>query len=265
MSIEEQEQRLRQIQRQYVGFFDDGEADGTYEKAVTELIAQKDKRLNVNINDLRKALPERAQNILVDAFDEIVAIQRALKEYVGTIDPSYAKETKDFFVGFEGSFGSRHLTSRTLTSRFINNLVCVEGIVTKVSLVRPKVVTSVHYCPNTAKSISRGYSDLTSLEGPPTSAAYPTQDEDGNPLQTEFGLSTYKDHQTLSIQELPEKAPTGMFFGFIRDCLSCIISISKIPKLFWSFKGKLLVFSKRRTFLNCTSGIYCVFSFHIIT
>jgi len=209
MSVEEQEQRLRQIQRQYVGFFDDGEADGIYEKAVTELIAQKDKRLNVNINDLRRALPDRAKNILVDAFDEIVAIQRALKEYVGTIDPSYAKETKDFFVGFEGSFGSRHLTSRTLTSRFINNLVCVEGIVTKVSLVRPKVVTSVHYCPNTAKSTERHYSDLTSLEGPPTSAAYPTQDDDGNPLQTEFGLSRYKDHQTLSIQELPEKAPTG--------------------------------------------------------
>jgi len=209
MSVEEQEQRLRQIQRQYVGFFDDGEADGVYEKAVTELIAQKEKRLNVNINDLRKALPERAQNILDDAFDEIVAIQRALKEYVGTIDPSYAKESKDFFIGFEGSFGSRHLTSRTLTSRYINNLVCVEGIVTKVSLVRPKVVTSVHYCPNTAKSTERHYSDLTSLEGPPTSAAYPTQDDDGNPLQTEFGLSRYKDHQTLSIQELPEKAPTG--------------------------------------------------------
>ena len=84
MSIEEQEQRLRQIQRQYVGFFDDGEADGTYEKAVTELIASKEKRLNVNINHLRKALPERAQNILEDAFDEIVAIQRALKEYIGT-------------------------------------------------------------------------------------------------------------------------------------------------------------------------------------
>ena len=28
-------------------------------------------------------------------------------------------------------------------------------------------------------------------------------------LQTEFGLSTYRDHQTLTIQELPEKAPTG--------------------------------------------------------
>ena len=83
------------------------------------------------------------------------------------------------------------------------------GIATKVSLVRPKVVTSVHYCPTTSKSTERHYSDLTSLEAYPTSAAYPTQDDDGNPLQTEYGLSTYKDHQTLTLQELPEKAPTG--------------------------------------------------------
>lgn len=209
MSVEEQEQRLRQIQRQYVGFFDDGAAEGTYEKAVTDMINVKDRRLSVNINDLRRALPDRAKNILEDAFDEIVAIQRALKEYVGSIDPSFAKETSDFFVGFEGAFGSRHLTARSLTSRHINNLVCVEGIVTKMSLVRPKVVTSVHYCPATSKSQERHYTDMTSLEAYPSSAAYPTQDDDGNPLQTEFGLSTYKDHQTLSIQELPEKAPTG--------------------------------------------------------
>ena len=65
----------------------------------------------------------------------LLIFQRALKEYVGTLDPTYAKESKDFFVGFEGSFGARHVTARTLTSRHINNLVCIEGIATKVTLL----------------------------------------------------------------------------------------------------------------------------------
>ena len=57
--------------------------------------------------------------------------------------------------------------------------------------------------------MERAYTDLTSFDAYPSTAAYPTQDDDGNPLQTEFGLSKYKDHQTMSVQEMPEKAPAG--------------------------------------------------------
>ena len=34
------------------------------------------------------------------------------------------------------------------------------------------------------------YTDLTSLEAYPSSGAYPTKDEEGNPLETEYGLYT---------------------------------------------------------------------------
>lgn len=74
-------------------------------------------------------------SLLNNAFEEQLAFQRALKEYVGSLDPSYAKENEELFVGFEGSFGNRHVTPRTLMSRFLGNLVCVEGIVTKCKLV----------------------------------------------------------------------------------------------------------------------------------
>ena len=68
---------------------------------------------------------------MTDAFDEQLAFQRALREFVGGIDSAYLKEHDEFHIGFEGSFGSKHVTPRTLSSRFIGNLVCVEGIVTK--------------------------------------------------------------------------------------------------------------------------------------
>ncbi|THD24321.1 Dna replication licensing factor mcm3 [Fasciola hepatica] len=107
------------------------------------------------------------------------------------------------------SFGSKHVTPRTLNASLLGHMVCLEGIVTKASLIKPKVVCSVHYCPTTKKSIERRYADLTSLEAYPSSGVYPTKDDEGNLLETEYGLSIYQDHQSLTVQEMPETAPAG--------------------------------------------------------
>ncbi|XP_021374912.1 zygotic DNA replication licensing factor mcm3-like isoform X1 [Mizuhopecten yessoensis] len=203
------DQRLIEIQREYLDFLDDGEDQGIYQQKVRDMVTNNNIRLTVNINDLRRKNQKRAQCLLNESFEELVAFQRALKEFVASADPIYSKQNEEFFVGFEGSFGAKHVTPRTLTSRFLGNMVCVEGIVTKCSLIRPKVVRSVHYCPNTKKTLERRYTDMTSLSAFPSSAAYPTKDEDGNLLETEYGLSVYKDHQSFSMQEMPEKAPAG--------------------------------------------------------
>uniref|UniRef100_A0AAY4B327 DNA replication licensing factor MCM3 n=1 Tax=Denticeps clupeoides TaxID=299321 RepID=A0AAY4B327_9TELE len=200
-----EDQEMREAQRDYLDFLDDDQDQGVYQSRVRDMISDNKFRLIVNINDLRR----RNEKLLNNAFEELLAFQRALKDLVASVDATYAKQHEEFFVGLEGSFGSKHVSPRTLTSRFLGNMVCVEGIVTKCSLVRPKVVRSVHYCPATKKTLERRYTDMTSLDPFPSSAIYPTKDEENNPLETEFGLSIYKDHQTITIQEMPEKAPAG--------------------------------------------------------
>lgn len=203
------DQQLRDYQREYLDFLDDDTDQGVYHEKVQSMISKNSCRLVVNINDLRRKYPKRAARLLNEAHEEVACFQRALKEFVTSADTAFGKQHDDFFVGFEGSFGSKHATPRSLAASYLGNLVCVEGIVTKCSLVRPKVVRSVHYCPATRKTMERKYTDLTSLEAFPSSSVYPTKDDQGNPLETEYGLSLYKDHQTISIQEMPEKAPAG--------------------------------------------------------
>lgn len=169
------------------------------------MIADKKNRLVVNINDLRRKNPKRAVKLLNNGFEEQLAFQKALKEYIFSVSMEYCKVFDEFFVAFEGSFGSKHVTPRSLHSRYLGNLVCVEGIVTKCkrclcffyiylfvdgflkflikikivfyvgSLIHPKVVKSVHYCPTTGKIMERKYTDLTSLDAFPSSMVYPTK------------------------------------------------------------------------------------------
>lgn len=103
-------------------------------------------------------------------------------------------------VAFTGDFGPSTVSPRTLDSACISRLVKLEGIVTKCSLVRPKVMKTVHYSEAANKFVTKEYRDAASHQGLPTGSAYPTKDDEGNPLTTEFGLSVFRDHQVLTVQ-----------------------------------------------------------------
>uniref|UniRef100_A0A3B3C796 DNA replication licensing factor MCM3 n=1 Tax=Oryzias melastigma TaxID=30732 RepID=A0A3B3C796_ORYME len=181
------DQEMREAQRDYLDFLDDDQDQGIYQSKVRDMISENKGRLIVNINDLRRRNEARAAKLMSNAFEELLAFQRALKDLVASVDATYAKQHEEFFVGLEGSFGSKHVSPRTLTSRLLGSMVCVEGIITK------------------CKHISVCGIPSTTLWTEPCRF----QDEENNPLETEFGLSTYKDHQTITVQEMPEKAPAG--------------------------------------------------------
>ena len=115
-----------------------------------------------------------------------------------------AEKSHRIHVGFEGNFGASAVTPRGLTARYLSRLVQLTGIATKCSGVHPKVARSVHYCPTTSAFTSREYRDATDASGGlPTGASHPSRDESGNLLEMEFGLSTYRDCQTFTVQEMP--------------------------------------------------------------
>ncbi|KNC73864.1 hypothetical protein SARC_13578, partial [Sphaeroforma arctica JP610] len=113
------------------------------------------------------------------------------------------------YVALDGHFGANHVTPRGLSASLLGQVICLEGITTKCYEVKAKVLESVHYTPATGKQVKRAYTDLGSLSGKRTTSTYPTTDADGNALVTEFGLSEYQDHQQITLQEMPERAPAG--------------------------------------------------------
>lgn len=60
MAEADYEQRMRELQRQYVDFLDDSDRDGVYDRLVRDMIENKGSRLVVSINDLRNQNKERA-------------------------------------------------------------------------------------------------------------------------------------------------------------------------------------------------------------
>ncbi|CAL1410524.1 unnamed protein product [Linum trigynum] len=190
--------------RAFLEFLD----QNVYKNEIKAMIDQRRRRLIVNISDLH-SFQDFGPRILKNPSEFMQPFCDAATDIARSIDPLFLKEGEQVHVGFEGPFVSRRVSPRELLSEYIGTMVCVEGIVTKCSLVRPKVVKSVHYCPTTGDFTSREYRDITSNVGLPTGSVYPTRDEHGNLLVTEYGLCMYKDHQTLSMQEMPENSAPG--------------------------------------------------------
>ncbi|CAL9039492.1 DNA replication licensing factor MCM3 [Musa acuminata AAA Group] len=203
------EEAMAAHRRAFLDFFDQDVGKGFYMKSIRDMIQSKRRRLIVGVDDIRNYSLDLARRLILSPAEYILPISDALTEVTRNVDPKYLKEGERVLVGFSGQFGSRKVTPRDLMSSFIGSMVCVEGIVTKCSLVRPKVVRSVHYCPTTEQFTTREYRDITSMVGLPTGSVYPTRDENGNLLVTEYGLCEYKDHQTLSMQEMPENSAPG--------------------------------------------------------
>ncbi|KAG5765288.1 hypothetical protein H9Q72_006630 [Fusarium xylarioides] len=208
-----QDEGVRDRIRQAEEFLDPNDPQvRSYRSDIILMLQKNQRRLTVNLDHVRNHSPDLAQGLLQQPFDFTLAFDQALKNIVQTIPQARPDQTaKDtiYYCAWAGSFGLNACNPRTLSSHLLNYMVSIEGIVTRCSLIRPKVVKSVHYNEKKDMFHFREYQDQTMTNGVTTSSVYPREDDDGNPLITEYGFCTYQDHQTISIQEMPERAPAG--------------------------------------------------------
>lgn len=109
------------------------------------------------------------RQLLVHPTEYLPGFQDAIREYIRTLESARALTADtEVHIGVSGEFGEGEVSPRELSSTHLGRLVKVYGIVTKCSLVRPKLVKSVHYCPDTGVNVSREYRDVTALVGLPT-------------------------------------------------------------------------------------------------
>jgi DNA replication licensing factor MCM3 len=126
--------------------------------------------LNVNIDDLHDYNREFADRLLKQPSEFIPTLDDTLL-HVYNAD-KHEIENKRYCVGFSRSFGDHHVSSQTLQAAHLGKMISLEGIITRCSLVRPKMLVSVHYCPETRQFHQREYRDATSSSShlPPTTS-----------------------------------------------------------------------------------------------
>eukprot|EP00891_Asterochloris_glomerata_P003690 jgi/Astpho2/3690/fgenesh1_pm.00060_%23_4_t len=206
-----------ELRRQLRNFLDQDHGHGEYQASCEKIKAVLTKenveanrlRLEVDVNDLQGFDAEVHRRLMAEPGEVVPALEEGLDELIRHGFPKTLAEGQEVRVGFVGEFGPHRVSPRALTAHFISRLVSVEGIVTKASLVRPKVVRTVQYCEATKQFHGTDFRDVTSHDGLPTGAVYKLHDENNNPLSTEYGLCKYRNHQVITVQELPETAPAG--------------------------------------------------------
>lgn len=194
------------LKRKFLNFL---EKKKSYNAEIREALKKGVNRIVINLNELRDFDSDLVKRLIEKPIKLIPPLESSLLDLATQKMPKAAKSIRSFRVGFKGSLGDNFVVPREMNSLLLTRLVCLEGIVTKLSLLRPKRQETVHYCEQTKKFSSTVYRDATSFDLPPTSSAIPSKDSEGNLLQLEFGYSTYVDTQKIFVQDMPERNAAG--------------------------------------------------------
>lgn len=78
---------------------------------------------------------------------------------IGEQKPRFESKLEHYKISFEGNLGANFVTPRGLGSKLANELVGIQGIITKMDIPKHQLEKSVHYCEKTKSFEVKEYPD----------------------------------------------------------------------------------------------------------
>ncbi len=178
-----------------------------YRDQIAKLASEGKKSIVIDYQDILKFDPDLAI-MVVDAPDATLGeLNAAAFDTLKVENPTYAEEIKDEFrVRIRGL--TDRLNLRNVSSKYIDKLISIGGMVVRTSEVMPLIKVAAFVCPmghiNYVPQID------TVLRKPAKCAECGEKN-----LELDKTKSKFTDYQVIRIQELPEELPAGQLPQYI--------------------------------------------------
>ena len=190
--------------REFLQAYQDENGKHIYIEQVQKMSLEGLTSLFINYDDMLRFDPEIARILRENPEDTLKAGDEALIEVLKIEDPMYAASGEVFHVRISNIPDQVDL--RRLRSIHLGELISVEGIIIRQSIVKPLLIQGVFQC------VRCGEVHYINQEGgyysEPTRCMNPNCGKNG-PFNLLTEESTYTDLQTVTIQEKPETLPPG--------------------------------------------------------
>jgi replicative DNA helicase Mcm len=177
-----------------------------YREIIQRLPVTGERSVVIDYNELLDFDPQLARQMIDDPEDCIKTASEAVKTVVGIEDRDYV--TKVIEDGYEFKARFRNVTTgkvklRMIRAHHIGKMIMVDGIITRVSEVKPQLLVATFECSCGQKIFAEQFEGR--YTAPP---ACPACKREG-PFNLLVEESKFIDWQKIRIQEMPEELPPG--------------------------------------------------------
>ena len=203
--------RALNIAERFVEFFkayEEKPGEYKYRREIARMALDRRISVIVDFNDLL-VFDEDLANLLVERPREVLeAASEAVKEVLKVENPDYAASVKRVYARIRGLPETLHVPLRGIRAVHLNKLVALEGIVTRITPVKQKLVTATFRCKECGEKISVPQTGKK-LEKPAQCPHCLSEGKKKSDFELLLEESEFIDWQKFVLQEKPEELPPG--------------------------------------------------------